>query len=66
MLLAMIHDTFSHFKANFDLNDTDNILRIYSKTGHIEVATLVDLLKRYGVYAELVPDELPATGKLFH
>lgn len=66
MIVALIHDIFSHYKANFDLHDADNILRIHSSADHIEVATLVDLLKRYNVVADILPDEIPATGKIFH
>ena len=66
MIVALIHDVFSHYKANFDLHDADNILRIHSFTDHIEVTTLVDLLKRYDVVAEIFLDEVPAIGKGFH
>jgi L-asparaginase II len=56
MVLSMIHNVFTHYKANFDLDDRDNILRIASHTGQIEVPTLVDLLNRCGIQAEVLPD----------
>jgi hypothetical protein len=56
-LIDRIQRNFVHYKANFDLDDCDRILRIASSNGSIEVATLVDLLKESGFHAEVLPDE---------
>lgn len=60
MLVEQIHKIFIDYRANFDLEDCDNILRIKSKTGIIHVSSLVDLLKKFGFHAEVLPD-IPQT-----
>ncbi|PSR53452.1 hypothetical protein AHMF7605_07895 [Adhaeribacter arboris] len=56
-LLCLIHQTFREYKANFDLEDCDNILRVASATEFIQVACLIKLLQESGFYAEVLPDE---------
>lgn len=56
MLLGEIHALFKNYKANFDLNDCDNILRVNSGNESIEAAPLIKLLNRYGFNAEVLPD----------
>ncbi|MDQ4139018.1 MAG: hypothetical protein M3142_00705 [Bacteroidota bacterium] len=58
MLLGLIHQNFREYKANFDLDDCDNILRVASATEFIRVAGLIKLLHDSGFYAEVLPDEL--------
>lgn len=57
MLIDRIHETFNEYKANFDLDDCDNILRVKSATGCIQSSDLIDLLKDLGFSAEVLPDE---------
>ncbi|MDQ3290264.1 MAG: hypothetical protein M3Q05_03130 [Bacteroidota bacterium] len=57
MLLGLIHQNFREYKANFDLEDCDNILRVASATEFIRAACLIQLLQDSGFYAEVLPDE---------
>lgn len=54
MLIAHIHSTFSHFNANFDLHDCDNILRVTSHS-EIDPSLLIGLLATHGFQAEVLP-----------
>ena len=56
ILLDLIHQTFRDYKANFDLEDCDKILRVASTTGFIQAACLIKLLQEFGFYAEVLPD----------
>lgn len=56
MLLEQIHQTFTEYKANFDLDDSDRILRVSTLQGTIAEAELILLLKDYGFQAEILPD----------
>lgn len=58
MLLDRIHRMFEGYRANFDLEDSDNILRVACERGVIKVASLFDLFKDYNVEAEILPDEI--------
>ena len=58
-LIDRIHKNFIHYKANFDLDDCDRILRIASSDGLIEIQPIVDLMKESGFHAEVLPDEQP-------
>ena len=55
-LIDQIHKTFHSYKANFDLHDCDNILRVECGTGNVEPSLLIDLLKDFGFHAEVLPD----------
>jgi len=56
MLLEQIHDRFIEYRANFDLEDCDNILRVASANGHVEISTLIGLLENHGFQAQVLPD----------
>ena len=56
MLVDQIHKTFIGYKANFDLHDCDNILRVECTTGDIQSSLLIDVLKNLGFHAEVLPD----------
>lgn len=56
MLVDKIHTIFSHYTVNFDLDDCDNVLRVTSNNGIIDAALLIDLLRDYGIHAEVLPD----------
>jgi hypothetical protein len=55
-LIDLIHKTFIGYKANFDLQDCDNILRVKSMTGSIESTHLIYLLKEFECNAEILQD----------
>lgn len=59
MLVACIHKTFAGYRANFDLEDCDKILRVKS-AGVIQSHVLIELLDDLGVVAEILPDDVTA------
>ena len=58
MLIEEIHQNFSGYAANFDLDDCDRILRVKSSKGFVESSMLISLLKNFGFHAEVLPDEV--------
>ncbi|GEO03463.1 hypothetical protein AAE02nite_11270 [Adhaeribacter aerolatus] len=57
MLLNQIHRLFKNYKANFDLDDCDKILRVKCDSGYIQPAALINLLQDFGFKAEVLPDD---------
>ena len=57
MLVDHIHKSFRDYKANFDLEDCDNILRVITATGFIRASCLINLLNELGFEAEVLPEE---------
>jgi len=58
LLVDQIHQTYSDYKANFDLEDCDKILRVASSTNFVCADCLINLLQEFGFQAEVLPDEL--------
>ncbi len=58
MVLDQIHRAFADYKANFDLEDCDKILRVKCVKGEINSHLVIDLLKTFGCQAEVLPDEV--------
>ncbi len=56
MLLSLIHRNFGQYRANFDLEDCDRILRVKSREGKVHPLFLIELLKDIGYQAEVLPD----------
>jgi hypothetical protein len=63
-LVGVIEDRFDGYKANFDLDDCDRILRIQSSAG-IDIDSLTHFLKDMGVKAEVLPDEVDSWYSFF-
>lgn len=61
MLIEQLHAAFTGYKANFDLDDSDRILRVLSATGSVESRPIIRLLKDLGCHAEVLPDFIPAS-----
>jgi hypothetical protein len=59
MLIGQIHKKFSGYKANFDLEDCDKILRIKSVKSHIHSVQVINFLLGFGVHAEILNDHVP-------
>ena len=57
MLIRQIQKAFCDYKANFDLDDCDHILRVKSKGEIIHSSSLIDLLQHLGFHAEILPDD---------
>lgn len=55
-LLAQIHARFHGYRANFDLEDCDQILRVESQGEFIQPGSLIRLLQEEGFQAEVLPD----------
>ena len=61
LLLHKIHKKFPAYKANFDLNDCDHILRIQSSSV-VEQAEIIKIIEGFGYEAELLRDEVIGAG----
>lgn len=59
MLIAVIEATFPDYRANFDLDDCDRILRVKAENAPIQCPRLIRLIKRFGFDAEVLPDDIP-------
>ncbi len=59
MLVDQIHKNHTGYKANFDLEDCDKILRIKYVNGLIESSFVINLLNDFGFNAEVLPDDIP-------
>jgi len=57
-LIQRVENEFKNCRANFDLEDSDNILRVECNTGVIPVCTISELLLTLGFVAEVLPDEV--------
>ena len=56
MIVDRIHEQYSFYKANFDLQDCDRIVRIKSSTGQIHSPSLISILNDFGFQGEVLPD----------
>lgn len=54
MLIEEIHKIFVGYKANFDLEDCDRILRIKYTTDIFQFSKVINLLKSFGYEAEVL------------
>lgn len=54
ILVEQIHKQFIHYKANFDLQDCDRILRVKSISGAVQAMPLIQLLEDHGFHAEIL------------
>ena len=59
MLIHEIQKIFG-YKANVDLHDCDNILRVENTTGGIQSLPLIILLNNFGFTAEILLDDMTA------
>jgi hypothetical protein len=55
-LVEHIHETFAFYRANFDLNDCDRILRVVSGNNNIKTFDFIEWLETLGCKAEILPD----------
>ena len=54
-LVEAIHQAFSNYKANFDLEDCDKILRVENSNGNV-TTHFINWLQCCGCHAEILPD----------
>lgn len=56
-LIEEIHKAFRGYRANFDLNDCDKILRIVYGNEHFEVMRFTSWLQTKGCLAQVLPGD---------
>lgn len=56
-LIDLIHFSFNHYQANFDLDDCDCILRIKCESEPIETNLILSIFNQYGFNAEVLMDD---------
>ncbi|MHA4810799.1 hypothetical protein ACX0G9_22015 [Flavitalea flava] len=57
-LVDRIHRTFPGYRANFDLDDCDRILRVQCMAGFIQSDFVIGLVRGFGFEASILPDEI--------
>jgi hypothetical protein len=58
MFLNQIRQTQADYKANFDLDDCDRILRVECASGTVNPSLVINLLKKCGFEGEVLADEI--------
>jgi len=58
MLLTQMHRIYADYKANFDLEDCDRILRVECISGTVNPSTVINLLKKSGFEGEVLTDDV--------
>jgi len=59
-ILDRIHDTFPDCRANFDLHDCDNILRVVCRSGTMDADTFIQFLRSCHCKAEILDHVIPS------
>lgn len=59
-VLDRFRKEYPTYRINFDLEDCDNILRVESQIGQIDVDGILSIVKISGFYAEVMPDVAPS------
>lgn len=55
-IVSMLEKNFPKYKINFDLDDCDKILRIESNNGHIDIESVLKIVRNFLNEIELIPD----------
>ncbi|TCC92447.1 hypothetical protein EZ428_09465 [Pedobacter frigiditerrae] len=64
-LIEQIHLKFTDYKANFDLEDCDLILRVQSLNSSIIPEAIISILEQNGFYAEILEDDFQPSVSIF-
>ncbi|SHN11047.1 hypothetical protein [Chitinophaga sp. CF418] len=56
--LTQMHRIYAGYKANFDLEDCDRILRVECMSGNVNPSVVINLLKKWGFEGEVLTDEV--------
>jgi len=64
VLIDRIQKTFADHKANFDLEDCDKVLRVKSNVVLIQPSLIINLLRKMGFEANILPDEKPSVVQI--
>lgn len=65
MVLAQILRACAGYKANFDLEDCDRILRVVNISGNVNPSLVINLLRKYGFNGEVLTDEITIPPSLY-
>jgi DNA-binding transcriptional LysR family regulator len=55
-VIDILHMRFPSFRINFDLEDSDRILRI--EGDNLDIAAIAELLKNMNIFCEVLQDEV--------
>ncbi len=61
-IIDQIHRNFSHYQANFALDDCDKILRIKCLDGFVSPPEIIAIVIGHGFEAAVLPDEPPTVN----
>lgn len=65
-IVDLIRKNFKNYRANFDLDDCDHILRVECFKCLIEPEPIISLLEKFGCRAEVLDEDVvPASGNSF-
>lgn len=56
LLVQVVRYVNDDYRANFDLDDCDRILRIQNLSGAVDTAMVIALLRHFGCDADVLPD----------
>jgi hypothetical protein len=59
-LTGIIQKLCASYKANFDLDDCDKILRIKNLTGKVNASEIIQMMNTAGFHAEVLEDDVTA------
>lgn len=65
-IIDQIHQNFSGYQANFDLEDCDLILRIQCLHGSVCPNSIINLLLANGFEASVLPDDFQPVATVFY
>jgi hypothetical protein len=54
-IIRSIYEKFPGYRANFDLEDCDKILRVVNENDFVQAMNIIKLLKQHGMEAEVLP-----------
>ena len=63
-IVDRIRETFAGYRANFDLEDCDSILRIQSMDAPLESQCIINMMQELGFDAEILEDTIIPVKRL--
>ena len=57
-IVLAISNANAHHVANFDLQDSDRILRVVSPLNDVDISAIADIVRRHGYSANVLVDEM--------
>ena len=56
-IIDQIHKPFRYWRANFDLDDCDKILRVTGISNITDAYEIISFVKNFGCHAVILPDD---------